>query len=181
MGDAYRALLEDFTVGQQYRGRSGTGIPGQQCREVERCQKDHTWPLQCGPAPMPIVGMESSRVAAAAMRGGTHSSTIAKQPASCNACSVMLREPLVRDMLSMHVDLLRLERAQQPVKQRLHAVSEPVICENSAVHHRPPPWTSDKLHPATERRTSFTLPTTLCEFCAHAGSRGTPAASYMVL
>lgn len=45
-----------------------------------------TWPLQCGPAPMPIVGIESSRVAAAATSGGTHSSTIAKQPASCRAC-----------------------------------------------------------------------------------------------
>eukprot|EP00959_Pyramimonas_sp_CCMP1952_P056913 1188346-Pyramimonas_sp.AAC.1 len=34
-----------------------------------------TCPLQCGPAPMPMVGTESAFVTAAATAGGTHSST----------------------------------------------------------------------------------------------------------
>lgn len=34
---------------------------------------------------MPMVGMESSRVSAAATTGGTHSSTTAKHPASCRS------------------------------------------------------------------------------------------------
>ena len=46
----------------------------------------HTCPLQWGPAPMPMVGMDSSRVNAAATTGGTHSSTTAKHPASCKSC-----------------------------------------------------------------------------------------------
>ena len=50
-------------------------------------QPAHTWPLQCGPAPIPMVGMDSSLVTAAATTGGTHSSTIAKHPASCRACT----------------------------------------------------------------------------------------------
>lgn len=44
-----------------------------------------TCPLQNGPAPMPMVGTVSADVAAAATGAGTHSSTTAKQPASCNA------------------------------------------------------------------------------------------------
>ncbi len=48
-------------------------------------QKVHTWPLQKGPAPMPIVGMCSAEVTAAAIGDGMHSSTIEKHPTACNA------------------------------------------------------------------------------------------------
>jgi len=41
-----------------------------------------TWPLQCGPAPMPIVGICSRSVITAASCSGTSSSTIEKAPAS---------------------------------------------------------------------------------------------------
>lgn len=47
-----------------------------------------TWPLQKGPAPMPMVGMRRADVAAAATAAGTHSKTTEKQPASCNAKAV---------------------------------------------------------------------------------------------
>lgn len=47
--------------------------------------EQRTWPLQAGPAPMPMVGMLSALVTAAAMGPGTHSSTSAKQPLSCSA------------------------------------------------------------------------------------------------
>lgn len=45
-----------------------------------------TCPLVSGPAPMPMVGMPSSLVTAAATTEGTHSSTTAKQPAASSAC-----------------------------------------------------------------------------------------------
>lgn len=48
-------------------------------------QKVHTWPLQKGPAPMPIVGMCSAAVTAAAIGDGMHSSTSEKHPTACNA------------------------------------------------------------------------------------------------
>jgi hypothetical protein len=44
-----------------------------------------TWPLHRDPAPMPMVGICSAWVAAAATGEGTHSRTTAKQPASCKA------------------------------------------------------------------------------------------------
>jgi hypothetical protein len=39
------------------------------------------------PAPMPMVGMLSAAVTAAAIGPGMHSSTMEKQPASCSACA----------------------------------------------------------------------------------------------
>ena len=50
-----------------------------------------TWPLQWGPAPMPMVGMSSSEVMPAARLGGTHSSTTEKQPAACSVLSTVSR------------------------------------------------------------------------------------------
>ena len=47
-----------------------------------------TCPLQNGPAPMPIVGIFNTDVAAAATGAGTHSNTTEKQPASCKASAV---------------------------------------------------------------------------------------------
>ena len=44
-----------------------------------------TWPLQPAPAPMPIVGIASRSVIAAASCSGTSSRTIAKAPASWTA------------------------------------------------------------------------------------------------
>lgn len=46
-----------------------------------------TWPLVAGPAPIPMVGMLSSEVTAAATAAGTHSSTTEKQPAASKACT----------------------------------------------------------------------------------------------
>src|SRR5260221_739989 len=40
-----------------------------------------TWPSQWGPAPIPIVGIESSAVILAASESGTHSRTTGKHPA----------------------------------------------------------------------------------------------------
>ena len=45
-----------------------------------------TCPEQPTPAPMPMVGMDSSAVTAAATAAGTHSSTTAKHPAASSAC-----------------------------------------------------------------------------------------------
>jgi hypothetical protein len=47
-----------------------------------------TWPLQNGPAPMPMVGIFNADVAAAATGAGTHSNTTEKHPASCKASAV---------------------------------------------------------------------------------------------
>ena len=54
-----------------------------------------TCPEQCTPAPMPMVGTCSAAVMAAATGGGTHSTTTAKQPASCSAraCWTTWRPP----------------------------------------------------------------------------------------
>ena len=46
-----------------------------------RSWRTSTWPSQSGPAPMPMVGTGTDRVIAAATSRGTHSSTMAKQPA----------------------------------------------------------------------------------------------------
>jgi hypothetical protein len=49
-----------------------------------------TCPLHCGPAPMPMVGMRSALVTAAAIGAGMHSSTMAKQPLACSALAWLM-------------------------------------------------------------------------------------------
>lgn len=60
------------------------------CKSTEKEEqkwkkKEQTWPLQKGPAPMPMVGMSRAEVTAAATSAGTHSNTTEKHPASCSA------------------------------------------------------------------------------------------------
>ena len=79
-----------------------------------------TWPSQCGPAPMPMVGMGTCSVIRAARLLGMHSRTTANRPGGGNGLGIG------EDLLARALDLV----AAQP--------SDGLRLESDVSHHRNP-------------------------------------------